>query len=149
MEIFAKILNGLKPLTTFAKKFHLRCLRGSNYVFDIIIICNFIQVYTLPSEFIKTILKAFVKFAGALCPFAGCYFKKQTFEISHTPFWPRRTKTKFYQLLILVILYQYTKNYTVSSICSREIADLKPWNLIGWDHFDLYRNKTFPKTGFV
>ena len=79
MELFAKILNGLKPLTTFAKKFHLRCLRGSNYVFDIIIICNFIQVYTLPSEFMKTILKAFVKFAEDLRPFAGGYFKKQTF----------------------------------------------------------------------
>ena len=78
IELFAKIVNGLKPLTIFAKKLHLRCLSGSNYVSDIIIICNFIQVYTLPTEYIKTILKAFVKFAGVLCPFAGWYFKKQT-----------------------------------------------------------------------
>ena len=78
MELFAKIVNGLKPLTIFAKKLHLRYLSGSNHASDIIIICNFIQVYTLPTEIIKTILKAFVKFAGALCPFVGGYFKKQT-----------------------------------------------------------------------
>ena len=78
MEIFANIVNSLKPLTIFAKKLDLRCLSDSNYVSDIIMICNFIQVYTLPTEYIKTILKAFVKFAGALCPSAGGYFKKQT-----------------------------------------------------------------------
>ena len=82
MEVFANIVNGLKPLTIcvtiFAKKLPLRCLLGSNYASGIIIICNFIQVYTLPFEFIKAILKAFEKFARALCPFAGDYFKKQT-----------------------------------------------------------------------
>ena len=69
IEHFAKIVNGLKLLTIFEKKLRL----GFNYASDIIIICNFIQVYTLPSEFIKTISKAFAKFAGALCPFAGGY----------------------------------------------------------------------------
>ena len=73
MVFFAKIVNGLKLLYIFAKKLYLRCSIGFNYASDIITICNFIQVYTLPSEFIKTILKAFAKFAGALCPFAGGY----------------------------------------------------------------------------
>ena len=78
MELFVKIVNSLRSLTIVAKKLPHRCLSGSNYVSDIIIICNFIQVYALPTEYIKTILKVFVKFAGALYPFAGGYFKKQT-----------------------------------------------------------------------
>ena len=31
----------------------------------------------------------------------------------------------FYQILIFVNLYQHATNYTVSSICSREMVDLK------------------------
>ena len=77
MELFVKIVNSLKLLTILAKKLHLKCLSGSNYASDIVIICNFIQVYNLPSEFIKTILKAFVKFTGALCPPTRGYFEKQ------------------------------------------------------------------------
>ena len=43
-----------------------------------LILLSFVTLFKLPTEYIKTILKAFVKFAGALCPFAGGYFKKQT-----------------------------------------------------------------------
>ena len=28
MELFAKIVNAIKPLTTFTKRFNLRCLTG-------------------------------------------------------------------------------------------------------------------------
>ena len=73
MELFAKIVNELKLLTIFAKKLYLRCSIGFNYASDVVIICNFIQVYTLPSEFTKAILNTFAKFARALCPFASGY----------------------------------------------------------------------------
>ena len=35
MELFAEIVNDIKPLTIFAKKLRLRCLIGSSYTFDL------------------------------------------------------------------------------------------------------------------
>ena len=46
MGLFAKIINGLKPLAIFTKELHLRLFIGSNYACDIIMICNNIQVNT-------------------------------------------------------------------------------------------------------
>ena len=46
MGLFAKIINGLKPLAIFTKELHVRLFIGSNYACDIIMICNNIQVNT-------------------------------------------------------------------------------------------------------
>ena len=45
------------------------------------------QVYTLYFEFMKTILKSFEAFAGALCPLSRSYFNKQTLVLGFTISW--------------------------------------------------------------